>query len=96
MTGMPVSWLVSWSEMCGKLVGRFPRPHRMLAPAGVPAAAVNSSSAEVVQRNKRVSSLPARPLPLVNNVTGLNHPPAQRAAARAQEDESVRSSEMGL
>eukprot|EP00965_Chrysotila_dentata_P086720 2862239-Pleurochrysis_carterae.AAC.1 len=79
MTGiMPIAW----SEMLGKQRGRCPRPH--LASAAVIADAGDDTGAESLRRPVTGEGVDeSLPLPLVNSVTGKNHAPGARMAAKA-------------
>eukprot|EP00965_Chrysotila_dentata_P229556 6197258-Pleurochrysis_carterae.AAC.2 len=93
LTGMPISWNTMWS----KLAGRFSRPHHTRTSAY--AAGSNNgegvgSGADFAARTERTSAAegaarpstaePELPLPPLNNVMIINHPPSARQAGKAQ------------
>eukprot|EP00965_Chrysotila_dentata_P047940 1590334-Pleurochrysis_carterae.AAC.1 len=87
MHGMPVACETLWS----KLAGRFPRPHHTPADSSTHASSdggcvsVAASAGGVdclVDRSESAVALELL-LPLVNNMTGLNHRPAERARAKS-------------
>eukprot|EP00965_Chrysotila_dentata_P037077 1233846-Pleurochrysis_carterae.AAC.1 len=79
MTGLPISW----REMWGKLRGRFAREH--LESGNTSADGDVSTGAESLQRPvTNVAPEANVPLPLVSSVTGINHAPGARKAAKRQ------------
>eukprot|EP00965_Chrysotila_dentata_P021867 724188-Pleurochrysis_carterae.AAC.2 len=79
--------------MWDKLRGRFFRPH--LATGGSSADVGESTGTESLRRpvteDKSDESLP---LPVVNSVTGINHAPGARRAAKASVDARATASEL--
>eukprot|EP00965_Chrysotila_dentata_P061955 2052960-Pleurochrysis_carterae.AAC.1 len=68
--------------MWAKLRGRFSRPH--LASGASSANVGDSTGAESLRRTVTEEGVDeSLPLPLVNSVTGINHAPGARRAAKA-------------
>eukprot|EP00965_Chrysotila_dentata_P129336 4275365-Pleurochrysis_carterae.AAC.1 len=76
---------IAWRELWGRVAGRFPRPHLARAEnAADSTAPEHSSGAADISRNVNPTAEPILPLPLHNNVTGLNYTPAARQHANTQ------------
>eukprot|EP00965_Chrysotila_dentata_P250115 6209261-Pleurochrysis_carterae.AAC.2 len=80
LTGLPVAWNELWSKL-----HRFPRPHLSSASEAVnsDAGAGADSLRRTVTNNTAPGNTPL-PLPLLNSVTGINHAPGARKAAKAR------------